>query len=376
MRQRSRSSLAGRTPRVDLVVPGDPDTPTGGYVYDRQILAGLADLGWGTTVHSLDGSFPRPTPVALRTARATFAAIPDGRAVVIDGLALAGLQRVLENEARRLGLVALVHHPLALETGLDAATANLLERAERSALALVQRVIVTSQWTARALARYDVAIERLRVVEPGVDRREAGRRSAAHDAGEKPESTDSGTLNLLCVATITPRKGHALLVDALAELRDRRWHLTCAGSTTRDAATTAALERQIDRFRLHNRISLLGDLDPATLERYYERADLFVLPSYLEGYGMALAEAVARGVPVVSTTGGAIPETVPAAASVLVPPGDGRALTKALAKLFDDPAALRALAENARAARASMPTWRGAAQKFAAALDGLRGADA
>jgi glycosyltransferase involved in cell wall biosynthesis len=360
---------------VDLVVPGDPSTPTGGYIYDRQILAGLAERGWRTAVHSLDGSFPRPTPRALRAARAQFAAIPDGRTVVIDGLALAGLDRVLDGEARRLSLVALIHHPLALETGIDAATARLLETAERSALGQVERVIVTSRWTARALGAYGVAAERLRVVEPGVDRR----RPAPSRAAEAPARAPAGDtaarraagVRMLCVATLTPRKGHAVLFEALAELRDRRWHLTCAGSTMRDASTTAALERQIDRASLRNRISLLGDVDHETLERYYERADLFVLASYLEGFGMALAEAVARGVPVVSTSAGAIPETVPAAASVLVPPGDSRALAKVLARLLDEPAELAALTARARAAAASMPTWRGAAEKFAAALEGV-----
>jgi glycosyltransferase involved in cell wall biosynthesis len=359
---------------VDLVVPGDPNTPTGGYIYDRQILAGLAELGWRTAVHSLDGSFPRPTPRALRAARDQLAAIPDGRTVVIDGLALAGLDRVLDGEARRLRLVALIHHPLALETGIDARTARLLEAAERSALGQVERVIVTSRWTARALGAYGVAAERLRVVEPGVDRRRPAppraAEASARAAGDAAARRTAG-VSMLCVATITPRKGHAVLFEALAELRDRRWHLACAGSMTRDPATTAALERQIDRASLRNRISLLGDLDHETLERYYERADLFVLASYLEGFGMALAEAVARGVPVVSTRAGAIPETVPAAASVLVPPGDSRALAKALARLLDEPAELKALTARARDAAASMPTWQGAAEKFAAALDGV-----
>ncbi|HEX5048489.1 MAG TPA: glycosyltransferase family 4 protein [Gammaproteobacteria bacterium] len=361
-------------------MPGDPDTPTGGYIYDRQILAGLAKLGWRTAVHSLDGSFPRPTPSALRDARAQFAAIPDGRTVVIDGLALAGLDRVLDDEARRLGLVALIHHPLALETGIDPESVRLLEAAERSALARVARVIVTSRWTARALGAYGVAPERVRVVEPGVDRRRPApprppeRRSRARAGGRRAPKAAAARpdgVHLLCVATLTQRKGHAVLFDALAELRDRRWHLVCAGSITRDPETTAALERQILRLSLGNRISLLGDVDHETLERYYERADLFVLPSYLEGFGMALAEAVARGVPVVSTRAGAIPETVPAAASVLVAPGDSRALAKALAPLLDDSAELAALAAHARSAAASMPTWRGAAEKFAAALDGV-----
>jgi len=351
-------------PSIDLVVPGDPNTATGGYIYDREILAGLADLGWRTAVHALDESFPRPTPAALRAARAVLAGIPSGRVVVIDGLALAGLERVLETEAKRLRVVGLVHHPLALETGVDEASARLLEGAERAALALVGRVIVTSQWTARALGAYRVPIESIRVVEPGVDRR----RKAAKPHGNRLE-TDS--FNLLCVATLTPRKGHAVLFEALAGLRDRHWHLTCAGSGSRDPVTAAALEHQLDRLALRNRVSLLGDLDASALEREYARADLFVLASYLEGYGMALAEAVARGVPVVSTTAGAIPETVPAAASVLVPPGDSRALARALATVMDDPAERERLVRGARAARATLPTWRGAAQKFAAALDGL-----
>jgi len=352
-------------------VPGDPNTSTGGYIYDAQILAGLAELGWRTRVHSLDASFPRPTPAALRDARARLAALGGHGVVVIDGLALAGLERVLETEAKRLAVVALVHHPLALETGITAADARLLEAAERNALAFARRVIVTSQWTARALGAYQVPIERIRVVEPGVDRRKKKRTLRFSRLRRAVAEVHSDTLHLLCVATLTPRKGHAVLLEALAELRDRRWHLTCAGSFTRDPATFAALERQVDRLALRTRVSFLGDLDADALEREYERADLFVLASYLEGYGMALAEAVARGIPVVSTTAGAIPETVPAAAGVLVPPGDSRALAKALAPLLDDAAARARLAANARAAAARLPTWRDATEKFAAALDGL-----
>jgi glycosyltransferase involved in cell wall biosynthesis len=318
-------------------------------------------------VHSLDASFPAPTPAALRTARATFATIATGALVVVDGLALPGLDRLLADEARRVRLVALVHHPVALETGLTPDAAQRFAAAERRALAFAQRVITTSQWTARTLATDGVPISQLRVVEPGVVRRKS--RSAVSKSSAPVAPHD--TLNLLCVATLTPRKGHALLFEALNELRDRNWHLTCAGSLLHDPATVAALQHQIDRLSLRKRISLLGDLDRDALERQYVRADLFVLPSYLEGYGMALAEAVAFGIPVVSTTAGAIPETVPANASVLVPPGDSRAFTKALAGVMDDPTRRATLAANARRARASLSTWATAATKFAAALDGL-----
>jgi glycosyltransferase involved in cell wall biosynthesis len=354
---------------IDFVVPGDIRTPTGGYIYDREIVAGLTERGWRVEVRSLDASFPAPTPAALRAARATFAGVADGRVVVIDGLALPGLDRLLADEARRLTLVALVHHPVALETGLDAEQAERFGALERSALGYVQRVITTSQWTARALAADGVPTPKLRVVEPGVDRRKT--RGSTDPRNVALTGGPPDAVNLLCVGTLTPRKGHAVLLEALNEIRDRHWHLTCAGSLLRDAPTVAAIQHQIDRLSLRKRVSLLGDLDRDALERQYARADVFVLPSYLEGYGMALAEAVAFGLPVISTTAGAIPETVPADAAILVAPGDSRALAKALASVIDEPARRAALAARARAARASLPTWATAATKFAAALDGL-----
>jgi glycosyltransferase involved in cell wall biosynthesis len=354
---------------IDFVVPGDIQTPTGGYIYDREVIAGLTDRGVRVELHSLDASFPSPTPAALRAARATFAGIAAERVVVIDGLALPGLDRLLADEAKRLAIVALVHHPVALETGLDPLESERFAALERRALSYAQRVITTSQWTARTLAAEGVPISQLRVVEPGVDRRKT--RGSADPKTVASTASSHDTLNLLCVGTLTPRKGHAVLFEALNELRDRHWHLTCAGSLLRDAQHVAALQLKIDRLSLRRRVSLLGDLDRDALERQYARADVFVLPSYLEGYGMALAEAVAFGLPVVSTTAGAIPETVPANASLLVAPGDSRALAKALASVIDDPARRAALAANARAARAALPTWATAATKFAAALDGL-----
>jgi glycosyltransferase involved in cell wall biosynthesis len=369
MKARSSAKGGASVGSFAFVVPGDIQTPTGGYIYDREIIAGLTERGWRVGLHALDASFPAPTPSALRAARATFAGLADGSVVVIDGLALPGLDRLLADEARRLKLVALVHHPVALETGLDPIEAERYGALERSALKFAHRVVTTSQWTARTLAADGVPIAKLRVVEPGVDRRKS--RGSSDPKGTAAPGAQPDVLHLLCVGTLTPRKGHAVLLEALNEIRDRHWHLTCAGSLLRDAPTVAAIQHLIDRLSLRKRVSLVGDLDREALERQYARADVFVLPSYLEGYGMALAEAVAFGLPIVSTTAGAIPETVPANASVLVAPGDSRALAKALASVIDDPARRATLAANARAARASLPTWATAAAKFAAALDGL-----
>lgn len=344
---------------LHVVLPGDPATLTGGYEYDRRITEGLRALDWQVAVHALDASFPAPTAAALAHAREALERIPDGALVLLDGLALGAMPQVAAAERDRLRLVALVHHPLAEETGLDAASAAALRESETRALAAVRGVIATSRATARALAAYRVDPARIRVVEPGTDPAPLARGSAGD------------TVELLCVAAVIPRKGHALLVEALAALAHLPWHLTCVGSLERDAATAASLRRQIDECGLAGRVTLAGEHARAALDRFYERADAFVLATFHEGYGMAFAEALARGLPVVGTRAGAVPQTVPPDAGLLVPPGDVAALREALARVIDDPATRARLAEGARRARALLPTWPQASAALAAALADL-----
>lgn len=368
------SSAPAAARAVDLAVPGDPAARTGGYIYDRRILAALAAQGWRTSVHRLDDSFPAPTAAAVAGAARALARIPGGRIVVLDGLGLPGLAEALRREARRLRLVALVHHPVALESGLAADARAAVAAAEQASLAAVRGVIVTSRWTARTLAAQGVAAARIRVVEPGTDPVEPGA-----DASERGTDPVSGTdasepgvpYRLLCVGTLTPRKGHAFLIEALAPLRDRPWRLDCVGSTDRDPGTVRSVRELIEARGLADRVRLLGEIAPERMSRCYRGADAFVLASELEGYGMALAEAVAHGLPIVSTTAGAIPETVPAGAGLLVPPGDRAALTAALARLLDEPDLRRRLEAAARSARAGLPTWAAAGARFATALEEL-----
>jgi glycosyltransferase involved in cell wall biosynthesis len=338
---------------VCLVVPGPLDTLTGGYVYDRRILQELKRLGWRTSTLALDASFPVPTEAAIRDASARFDQVPDGVVVVIDGLALSGLLPVLPAIAGRLETVALIHHPLADETGIDEALAERFEAAEKSALEQMTRVIVTSPWTRRRLADFGIEPERIHVIVPGVDR---------YPVSSQATLTDE--FRLLTVATLTPRKGHAILVEALARLKSLDWSLRLAGGVDHDPEHARSIRAQIEREGLTDRVVWLGELSPASVSAEYARASLFVLPSYLEGYGMALAEAIAHGLPVVSTTAGAIPDTVPATASRLVPPGDVDALANALAELIRDEKARRALERGARAAAAAVPTWVQSAEKF------------
>jgi len=345
-------------PRITFVVPGDLSSPTGGYGYDRQIIAGLRERGWAVDLVELGDGFPWPDATALRQAAVQIAAIPDGSTVVADGLAFGALPELAARHAARLRWLALVHHPLALEGGLHEAQRRQLFEAERRALSHARTVVVTSAATARALADYGVPAQRLRVVVPGTVATTLANGSGSGDA----------RLSLLCVATLVPRKGHALLVEALAGLQDRHWTLHCVGSMTRDAATAAGVRAAIAGHGLGARVHLHGEVDAAALQGFYDRADVFVLPSLHEGYGMALAEALARGLPVVSSTAGAIVDTVPPAAGLLVPPGDVLALRRALARVLDEPALRAGLAAGARAARRQLPRWPHAVERFASVL--------
>jgi glycosyltransferase involved in cell wall biosynthesis len=340
-----------------FVVPGELATLTGGYRYDRRVIGGLRADGWQVACHSLDPSFPAPSDDALRDAADKLAAIPDGRLTVIDGLAYGAMPDIAAAHAERLRLVALVHHPLADETGLAPGTAERLRQSERRALAAARRVIVTSRATARAVGGLGVPAGRIDVVEPGTDPAPLARGAAGAAPG------------LLCVGAVTPRKGHLVLIEALARVADRPWHLACVGNLDRSPAAVADLRHRIAALGLGGRVTLTGEEGEAAIGAYYERADVFVLPSFHEGYGMALAEALAHGLPIVSTRAGAIPDTVPPDAGRLVPPGDVAALAAALAAVLDDPSLRARLAAGARAARERLPSWESACGRFAAALE-------
>ena len=342
---------------VWFLVPGDLDTPTGGYAYDRRIIAGLTAAGVEVIHQALDPGFPRPDDVALARADAGLAAIPDGALTVIDGLAYGAMPALAARHGPRLRLVALVHHPLASETGLSHGVAETLRANERESLSHAHGVISTSAATATLLADYGVPYGRLWVVEPGVDRREAA-----------PGSSD-GLIRLLSVGSLIHRKGFDVLLRALAPLRGHAWRLDCVGSPDRNPLEAGAIGALRDRLGLAGQVNLWGSESDARLVERYREADLFVLATRFEGYGMVFAEALAHGLPIVSTTAGAVPGTVPASAGLLVPPDDPVALGAALERLMRDrPLRLR-LAAGARAAGDRLPSWSDAALGFARVLE-------
>jgi glycosyltransferase involved in cell wall biosynthesis len=343
---------------VVFAVPGDLGTPTGGYTYDRRIVAELPALGWQPEVINLGEGFPCPTADTRASACARLSSLPHGRPLVIDGLAFGALPDVAEGLRARHPLVALVHHPLALESGLGAAESAALHASERAALACARHVVATSAKVARLLMDdYGVAPDGMSVVQPGTDRVPA-----------RPRKENS-VIQLLAVGSLVPRKGYDVLIAALARLTHLPWRLTVVGDCGRSPQTARQIRADIARFALADQVALLGTVGTDKLVPLYASADLFVLPSRFEGYGMAYAEALAHGVPVVGTTAGAIPATVPANAGVLVPPDDVEALAAALQRLIANAGERDRLAAGARAA--AFPSWREQGMLFAQVLDRL-----
>ncbi len=345
---------------VTFAVPGSLDQPTGGYSYDRHVIAGLQQRGCEVDVLDLGDGFPRPRPETVHAALPLLRRVPAGQPIVVDGLALGVLPEAAAALRSSHRVIALVHHPLALESGLTPAEAEALRDSERSALGTVSRVVVTSPATRRILvADYSVPEEKIAVALPGTER-------TAVQGSRKPAGK---TVNLLAVGAVVPRKGYDILIEALSRLAGLDWQLVIAGDCNRDSATAGELAAAIAHKRLHRRVSLAGAVSASELSALYRDADVFVLASRFEGYGMAYAEAIAHGLPVIGTRTGAIPDTVPAGAGILVPPDDVSALAVALRSMISHQRLREHCAGVARAA--PMPTWDAAAQTF---LDVLQAA--
>lgn len=362
---------------LHFFVPGALDQRTGGYLYDARMVRGLEALAWPVVVHELPGRWPEPESDDVETFDAQLTALAPGSLVLIDGLAGGAHPELFERHARHLRIVALVHHPLGDETGVGEADRERLLALEMRGLAAAAGAIVTSPFTARRLEGLGADPARVRVVIPGTEPAVRAPATPAHTPsltpGRVPEAwpRSDGSVRLLSVGNVTPRKGHDLLVEALADVADRPWHCIVAGSLERAPEFVRQVQHRVEHLGLTARIDFAGELDDATLTGLLESADVFVLPSWYEGYGMALTEALQHGLPVISTTGGAIADTVPAAAGRLVTPGDARVLSAALAEVLDSPGTRQAMAAAARQHAAALPNWSQQVAQFAGALTNL-----
>lgn len=349
--------MSPRPLRARFAIPGDPETPTGGYVYDRRLTEAAPAAGLELIPLRLPDGFPDPSPEALARTLAMLAeaAAADPAPILIDGLAL-GVLPAEAVAALPVPVVAMHHHPLGMETGLAPERAAALIASEKAALSACAAVIATSTETARTIARvFDIPLAAVTVAEPGLERPAA----PALRRGAPPV--------ILGVGTISARKGWDVLAEALAGIAHLPWRAEIVGARDRDPAADAALSAQLAALGLTDRVTLRGALPAAALAEAYQGADLFVLPSRYEGYGMAPVEAMAHGLPVICSDAGALAEATGGAA-VLVPPEDAGALALAIAATLTDRAQADALAAASLARAATAPNWTDAAGLVAGAI--------
>jgi glycosyltransferase involved in cell wall biosynthesis len=343
-------------PDVIFAIPGDITAKTGGYIYDWHVLQSLPALGWRVRHLELPGDYPYPSEASLRETERLLKETPGDTLLVIDGLAFGAMPAdLIERVSRRI--VGLVHHPLSLEAGISAEQAAIFKRSEQEALAHTIHVLVTSPSTGELLTRdFSVPANRITIAEPGTEPAERARPS-------------DGPPRLLSVGSVTEHKGFGVLVRALVEIQDIAWDSVIVGNLDRDPAMVRFVRETAAEAGLEKRILLRGALEQSELDNEYHAATLFVLPSYFEGYGMAFAEAMAHGLPVVACAAGAVPKTVPADCGILVPPGDVAALAAALRKLLSDPRELQIRADAAWAHGRKLPSWQDTARRFAGGLE-------
>lgn len=342
---------------IALLVPAPFATVSGGYNYDRAIVAGLRAAGHRVDVLELEGRHPLADAAAQAAARAAWMHVPEDALPVIDGLCLPAFTPLADAlGARRTA--GLIHHPTALETGHDEATRESLRAIERDLLPRLARVIVTSTPTGKRLTdEFGVDAARIACVEPGT--------------ADAPRSVGSGGPGcaILSVGSITPRKGHDVLLRALAMLPDLDWTLTIA-SSMRDPAYAAHLNALAAELGIASRITFAGEVADSALETLWQHADVFALATHYEGYGMATAEAVKRGIAVAVTDTGAAASLVKPETGVVVPPGDFGMLGRSLRRIIFDTALRAEMRDAAWQAGRALPGWDDQAQAFAAALAG------
>ena len=343
--------------RVAFAVPGAIETRTGGYIYGRRVIENLRCSGWRVDHVELPASFPHPADADVAASLALLNSLEPGIPVIIDGLAWGALPHAAARRVRG-PVVALCHHPLALESGLTDAAARYFRANEKDNLALAVKVVVSSA-TTRATLIEDFAVmpDRIIVAEPGTDR-------VARARG----SQDGGTAALFTAGSLIARKGYDVLIEALSRIRFLPWRLRIAGSPDRAPKVANALRELIDARDLQQRVLLLGEVDDDALAREYDGADMFVMSSHYEGYGMVLAEAMAHGLAIVATTGGAAAATVPDDAAIKTQPGDADALAAALRRMIEDRALRRCLADASWRAGQNLPQWSDTAATIARAL--------
>ena len=316
---------------MDFVVmqASDSNNEAGGGAYIRALMSGLREAG--------------------HTCRVENSLVwPPNSVAIVDGL---GIARFTPEQLA--GAVGLIHHPAALASD---DLKHSIRQAEQRLMPLLRRVVATSRIVADRLAQdYGVPADHIAVVPPGVP--------------TVPRGLGSGspTCYLLSLGACVPRKGHAVLITALARLFDLDWRLTIVGDTTRNPEHAASL-RDLAEQSAPGRVQFSGALPPAALEAEWRRADVFALATEWEGHSAPVAEAIRRGLPVAVTSGGAAAADAKPEFSVVCPPGDSVGLSKAIRRLIFDTELRAEMSKAAWQAGQALPDWPTQVQRFVEAV--------
>jgi len=344
---------------VHVVVPDDvedPMRPSGGNTYDLRLCQALAAAGWSVRTSAVGGAWPLAGEAARRALDEALSALPDGCTVLVDGLVASAVPEVLVPASRRVRLVVLMHMPIGARAGRDGA-----DEGECAVLFAAAAVVTTSGWSRRwLLTAYGLDPARVYVAHPGVDAAE-------------PAVGSAGGGNLLCVGSVTPGKGHDVVVAALARITDLTWRCLCVGALTRAPDFVTELRRGVRSAGLDDRVVLTGPRTGRQLDASYAAADALVLASRHETYGMVVTEALARALPVLATDVGGVPEALGVISDgrrpgLLLPPGDVAALADSLTRWLCDVDLRLGLRAAARQRRAELTGWSETADRVARVL--------
>ncbi|TLM74961.1 glycosyltransferase family 4 protein [Pseudarthrobacter sp. NamB4] len=350
-------------PRIRLLVPGNIHHHSGGNAYNARLVQGLKALGTDVEVLAVEGSWPYASASARRQLGSLLgawetAAGPEPALNLVDGLIAMGAPDELEFAAKAGRKTwVLVHMPAPAHHDFEA-------RSLRAATG----VVCTSTWASKVLEERH-GLYGFHVALPGTD--------------PAPPAKGSVPPHIIVVAALLPNKDQLLTVSAFAGLRDLEWTASFVGSDQADEEYAAKVRAAVRDQGLDDRMRLTGELTGEALESEWNRANLSLLVSRAEAFGMVVTESLARGIPVIVRDGTGAVEALRLGCSKqndskeydLKEDDDGRRLPGAKVTLpaDDDPANPALLAEVVRrwlTDEGTRAAWRARAEEARGRLPG------
>jgi glycosyltransferase involved in cell wall biosynthesis len=334
---------------IHFLTMGNIYSLTGGYLYNMRMIEGLEQKGYSVNIFGTDWPWNIKSDLE-KISLFHFEKLAVGSCIIIDSLVLARLRSVVEKFSTRLTFIGLIHLPVSYQYTYG--EFGRISHEELIALRQMKQLIVTGRFTYDLLWKAGLNAARIRVVEPGTD--------------QFPRKTHYKSVpsELLCIANYSAIKAHDILIRSLSRLASRDWTLHLYGDIGHDKEYSSGIYSLIEQLHLEKRVIMHGIAGRDEITAIFLLADLFVMPSLFESYGMALTESLAHGVPVLTTRTGNIPHTVPPGMGILVEPGNEEELTHAIRSLMDEPSKYASLCSTASQYHYLARSWDQAVMEF------------